>query len=82
MLENREGKRIPNVSFKVIENGTWKTITTDDLFKGKKVVFSHFLVLSPQPAPPLIFLASMSWRIPSKRMASTTSYVCPSTTLS
>jgi len=38
MLENREGKRVPNVSFKVIEDGNWKTVTTNDLFKGKKVV--------------------------------------------
>ncbi|MFW5741093.1 MAG: glutathione peroxidase [Myxococcota bacterium] len=38
MLENREGKRVPDVTFKVIEGTTWKDITTDDLFKGKKVV--------------------------------------------
>ena len=37
-LENREGKQIPKVSFKVQENGSWKTITTDELFKGKTVV--------------------------------------------
>jgi len=34
----QEGKRVPNVEFKVFEHGTWKTITTDDLFKNKKVV--------------------------------------------
>ncbi len=38
MLENREGKRVPKTSFKVIEGTTWKEVTTDDLFKGKKVV--------------------------------------------
>lgn len=38
MLENREGKRVPNVTFKTIDGTTWKDVTTDDLFKGKKVV--------------------------------------------
>jgi len=38
MLENREGKRIPNVTFRIIDNGKWKDVTTDDLFKGKKVI--------------------------------------------
>lgn len=41
MLENREGQRVPNVTFRVREGSQWKEITTDDLFKGKKVaVFS------------------------------------------
>jgi len=35
---NHEGKCVPNVSFKIFERGSWKTVTTDDLFKGKKVV--------------------------------------------
>lgn len=38
MLENKEGKKVPNVSFPVRENGEWKTLTTDQIFKGKKVV--------------------------------------------
>lgn len=38
MLENREGKIIPDVSFPVIENGEWKNITTNDLFAGKTIV--------------------------------------------
>jgi len=38
MLENREGKTIPNVTFRVIEEGNWKDITTDELFSGKTVV--------------------------------------------
>ena len=38
MLENREGQRVPNVTFKVIDDNGWKNVTTDDLFKGKKVV--------------------------------------------
>lgn len=38
MLENREGKKIPNVTFRIIEDGDWKDITTNDLFAGKTVV--------------------------------------------
>ncbi|HET8610027.1 MAG TPA: peroxiredoxin, partial [Burkholderiales bacterium] len=38
MLKNREGSRIPTVTFRVRENNEWKNVTTDDLFKGKKVV--------------------------------------------
>lgn len=37
-LENKEGQKVPNVSFQVRDHGQWKTWTTDDLFKGKKVV--------------------------------------------
>lgn len=38
MLENREGKNVPDVTFRVIESGEWKNITTDDLFAGKTVI--------------------------------------------
>lgn len=38
MLENKEGTKIPNIKFKYIENGKWKEITTDDIFKTKTVV--------------------------------------------
>jgi len=38
MLENREGKNVPDVTFRVIEDGDWKDITSDDLFAGKTVV--------------------------------------------
>lgn len=38
MLKNREGQRVPNVAFRVRENNDWKTVTTDDLFKGRTVV--------------------------------------------
>jgi len=37
MLENREGQLVPNVTFRVIEDGDWKSISTDDLFAGKTV---------------------------------------------
>lgn len=38
MLEDREGKRVPRVEFRIRENNEWKTVTTDDLFAGKTVV--------------------------------------------
>ncbi len=38
MLTNREGKKIPNVTFRIREDNEWKDVTTDDLFAGKTVV--------------------------------------------
>jgi glutaredoxin-like protein len=38
MLQNREGKRVPNVTFRVRQNNEWKSVTTADLFAGKTVV--------------------------------------------
>jgi glutaredoxin-like protein len=38
MLKNREGSRVPAVTFRVRENNEWKDVTTDELFKGKTVV--------------------------------------------
>lgn len=37
-LKNNEGNKVPEVAFKVQEDGAWKTITTEELFKGKTVV--------------------------------------------
>ncbi len=38
MLENREGKRVPKVTFRVRENNQWKDVTTDELFSRRRVV--------------------------------------------
>jgi len=38
MFQNSEGKRVPNVTFRTRENNEWKSVTTDDIFKGKTVV--------------------------------------------
>lgn len=38
MLENREGQKVPEVTFKARRDHGWKDITTSDLFAGKKVV--------------------------------------------
>lgn len=38
MFENKEGQNVPEVTFKVREKGDWQEWTSQDLFKGKKVV--------------------------------------------
>ncbi|WP_249605496.1 glutathione peroxidase [Chromobacterium haemolyticum] len=41
MLQNREGQRVPNVTFRVRDNNEWKDVSTAELFDGKTVaVFS------------------------------------------
>ena len=42
-LPNREGQRVPDVSFRIRRNGQWATVTTDDLFKGRNVVVFSLL---------------------------------------
>lgn len=37
-LENREGQKVPNVTFRTRQNNEWVNVTTDELFKGKTVV--------------------------------------------
>ena len=37
-LTQREGQRIPDVTFRIRRNGEWATVTTDDIFAGKNVV--------------------------------------------
>src|SRR5436189_5843 len=38
MFENREGQRVPQVTFRTRNESDWKPLTTDDIFKGKTVV--------------------------------------------
>src|SRR5258705_1530231 len=38
MLQNREGQKVPQASFRTRTDSDWKTLTTDELFKGKTVV--------------------------------------------
>ena len=38
MLPNREGQRVPNVTFHTRTNNEWLDITTDELFAGKTVI--------------------------------------------
>src|SRR5581483_6657425 len=38
MFANREGQRVPQVTFRARSESDWKPITTDDVFKGKTVV--------------------------------------------
>ena len=37
-LPNKEGQRVPNVTFPTRQNGQWVNVTTDDICKGKTVV--------------------------------------------
>ncbi len=38
MLPNSEGKRVPQVTFRTRQDGQWKDVTTDQVFKGRTVV--------------------------------------------
>jgi glutaredoxin-like protein len=38
MLPNSEGKRVPDVTFRTRQEGQWKDVTTDQLFKGRNVI--------------------------------------------
>ena len=38
MFTNREGQRVPQVSFRTRSNSEWKTVTTDEIFKSRTVV--------------------------------------------
>lgn len=37
-LKSREGESVPDVTFRLRQNGEWTSTTTDDLFAGKNVV--------------------------------------------
>jgi glutathione-dependent peroxiredoxin len=37
-MKNREGEKVPDVTFRTREDGSWKDVTTKDIFRGKKVV--------------------------------------------
>jgi glutaredoxin-like protein len=37
-LQNREGRNVPEVAFRIRRNGEWQTVTTDDLFANRNVV--------------------------------------------
>ena len=38
MIQNKEGQRVPAVTFRTRDNGQWKDVTTERLFAGKTVV--------------------------------------------
>lgn len=38
MLENKEGQRVPHVTFRTRDDHQWVNLTTDDIFKGKTVI--------------------------------------------
>lgn len=38
MLPNREGQKVPDVTFRIRKEGDWVDVSTDDLFAGKTVI--------------------------------------------
>jgi len=38
MFENKEGQRVPAVTFRTREGAEWKDLTSDELFGGKTVI--------------------------------------------
>ena len=38
MLQSKEGQKVPSVVFKTRDNGEWRDVKSDELFKGKTVV--------------------------------------------
>ncbi|HST01687.1 MAG TPA: peroxiredoxin, partial [Usitatibacter sp.] len=38
LLPNSEGKRVPQVTFRTRQDGQWKDVTSDQVFKGRTVV--------------------------------------------
>jgi glutathione-dependent peroxiredoxin len=38
MFTNREGQRVPQVTFRTRVDNEWRNVTTDDIFRGKTVV--------------------------------------------
>lgn len=38
MLPNREGQKVPNVTFPIRQNNEWVKVNTDEIFRGKTVV--------------------------------------------
>jgi len=37
-LQIREGQKVPDVQFRLLRNGEWQTLTTDDIFANKNVI--------------------------------------------
>ncbi|PID45990.1 MAG: glutathione peroxidase [Proteobacteria bacterium] len=38
MFENKEGQLVPQVTFRVYQDNQWKGISTDDIFKNRRVI--------------------------------------------
>ena len=38
MFENKEGQRVPEVTFRTRSDNDWQNLTTSDLFAGKTVI--------------------------------------------
>ena len=55
MFPNSEGKRVPQVTFKTRQDGQWKDVTSDQIFKGRTVAIRYVTApgraLAPTPSP-------------------------------
>lgn len=51
-----------HVTFHTQQQGKWVDITTDELFKGKKWCYFHYLGHLPRLAHPCTYHAIMSWQ--------------------
>ena len=60
MFENREGKRVPEVTFKTRRGSNWVDVTSSELFDGRNVVVFSCRAHSPRPARHHTFRATMS----------------------
>ena len=68
-LQDRTGQKVPSVVFHTRVGDTWKDVSTDDLFKGKKSsrvlsawrIYSNLLFFSPAT------LQRIVWRVQRKR---------------
>jgi len=80
MLQDRTGKSVPQVTFRTRQGHEWVDVTTDELFKGKTVVvFSLPGAFTPTCSS--THVPRFNQLTPaSRRMGSTTSSACPSTT--
>lgn len=37
-ITNREGQTVPDATFRLLDNGTWRSVTSDELFGGRNVI--------------------------------------------
>ena len=73
LLQNREGQRVPNVTFPSARGNTWKKLTSDDIFKNKTVVVFSSGAFTPTCSSTHLPRATTNWRPLSSRKAWTAS---------